>query len=53
MTLVMYHTEQDALRVYLCYRQCWADMVDVQDRTGTLTPLQWLLDWGWEVVGEL
>lgn len=53
MSIVMYHPEQDALLIYLTVHQCWWDMLSIRLKTNDLTPMQMLLDWGWELVGEL
>ena len=56
MSLVMYHEEQDALRIYLCKHECWEDMLDIyidlnaHDKSTSLTML---ISYGWELVGEL
>ncbi len=53
MFLVCYNAEQDALRIYLCGPGCWEDMYDIYALKRERTSFQMLLDWDWEVVGEL
>lgn len=54
MILVCYHPEQNALRLYDCApdRECWVDMALIfpPNRKASLAML---IDWGWEVIGEL
>lgn len=50
MMLVCYHPEQNApLRIYDCDLKRWWDMRHIDGYTS----LAWLIDVGWEVVGEL
>jgi hypothetical protein len=49
--LVCYHAEQDALRFYDCGLQCWEDMIWFLK--GKPTSLTQLMEYGWEVIGEL
>lgn len=53
MHLVMYHAEQNALRIFLTAPRCWEDMYDIWLRTREPTSMTSLIEWGWELVGEL
>lgn len=51
--LVMYHAEQNMLRLYLTYPGCWSDMISAWESKREHTPLVLLMEYGWELVGEL
>ena len=53
MILVCYHEEQDALRFYDCGLQCWEDMIYTHVFKSREMSLALLMEWGWEVIGEL
>lgn len=51
MILVMYNAEQDAVRFYDTVAREWEDMIYVMFvRGGSLSTL---IEWGWELIGEL
>ena len=52
MILLMYHSEQDTFRYYMCECECWEDMIHMFPplRYASLTML---IEYGWEVIGEL
>jgi hypothetical protein len=56
LILVMYNEDQDVIRLYDCFWECWVDMKDIyvgekfKDRITSLTQL---ISWGWNLVGEL
>lgn len=54
MILVCYNEEQDCVRLYNTEQgyKCWTDMESI-GFPRRLTSLAQLIDWGWEVVGEL
>lgn len=53
MLLVCYHEEQNALRLFMCGTRCWEDMYEIWFNTRERTDLNMLMEYGWEVIGEL
>lgn len=49
MILVMYHAEQNEFRFYDTVYRGWVDMMNI-DSHCELSPL---VEWGWELIGEL